>query len=128
MSMLKKMCSTLPCRNAHVTSRYHWSPWAIGGAARAPRKKISLNGCVKLPDWTTCARKTRTLIPISAFVTMKSVPTLVYERALTAAFFAPVGCPAHSGHLIPTDANTMQSVQIGRPQFEHVIAVSFDGC
>ncbi len=65
---------------------------------------------------------------MSAFVTMKSVPAPVNERARTAAFFAPVGVPAHSGHLIPTAANTMHSVQIGRPQFEHVTAVSWFGC
>src|SRR4029079_11608590 len=35
--------------------------------------------------------------------------------------------PAHSGHLIPTGAKTMQSVQIGRPQLEHVTAVSLRG-
>src|SRR6186997_1500143 len=120
MSMLKKMCSTLPCRNALVTSLYH-SPCATGGAASAPRKKISLKGCVKLPDCTTWARKTRTLIPIRVFVTRKSVLVKANDCARTAAFLAPVGLPAHSGHLIPTDAKTMHSVQIGRPQFEHVM-------
>ena len=110
-----------------MTSRYH-SPCATGGAASAPRKKISLKGCVKLPDCTTWARKTRTLIPIRVFVTRKSVLVTANDCARTAAFFAPVGLPAHSGHLIPTDAKTMHSVQIGRPQFEHVMAVSFDGC
>jgi len=50
------------------------------------------------------------------------------DCARTAAFFTAAGLPAHSGHLIPTGAKTMHSVQIGRPQFEHVMAVSFDGC
>ena len=66
---------------------------------------------------------------MSVFVTRKSVLTPVKEReARTAAFFAPVGAPAHSGHLIPTAAKTMHSGQIGRPQLEHVTAVSFRGC
>ena len=80
-----------------------------------------------LPACTTWARKTTTLAARSTFVTMKSVPTLLKERARTAAFFAPVGVPAHSGHLIPTGAKTMHSGQIGRPQFEHVTAVSLRG-
>ena len=90
--------------------------------------KSSPNGFVRLPDCTTWARKTKTLTAMSTFVTMKSVPATAKERwARTAAFFAPVGMPAHSGHLIPTGAKTMQSVQIGRPQLEHVTAVSLRG-
>ena len=49
------------------------------------------------------------------------------RRARIAAFFAPVGRAAHSGHLIPTGAKTMHSVQIGRPQFEQLTAVSLRG-
>jgi hypothetical protein len=41
--------------------------------------------------------------------------------------FSAVGCPAHSGHLMPTALKTMQSVQIGRPQLEQLTAVSFRG-
>jgi len=52
---------------------------------------------------------------------------IAIAKARTAAFLAPVGTPAHSGHLIPTGAKTMQSVQIGRPQLEHVTAVSLRG-
>src|SRR4026208_653070 len=90
--------------------------------------KSSPNGFVRLPDCTTWARKTKTFTAMSTFVTMKSVPATERERrAGTAALLAPVGTPAHSGHLIPTGAKTMQSVQIGRPQLEHVMAGSFEG-
>ena len=63
----------------------------------------------------------------STLVTTKSVPVPAKERARTVARLPPLGSPAHSGHLIPTGVNTMHSGQIGRPQFEHVTAVSFLG-
>ena len=80
-----------------------------------------------LPDPDACARYTITLMTMSAFVTMN--PALVPAAVLTfvVAFFAPAGVPAHSGHLIPTALKTMQSVQIGRPQFEQLTAVSARG-
>ena len=49
-------------------------------------------------------------------------------RCAVARVFTPVGTPAHSGHLIPTAVCTMQSVQIGRRQFEHATYVSRPGC
>jgi hypothetical protein len=58
---------------------------------------------------------------------MSPVPWLAAVLTLVAVFFAPVGVPAHSGHLIPTALKTMQSVQIGRPQFEQLTAVSARG-
>ncbi len=64
-------------------------------------------------------RNTSTFSPISVFVTIAPVPTPTARRAPVVAFFTPVGTPAHSGHLIPTAVCTMQSVQIGRRQFEH---------
>ncbi len=80
------------------------------------------------PDWPIWATKTITMRPISAFVTTGPCSAPALDRTRFAAFFAPVGCPAHSGHLIPTEANTMQSVQIGRPQLEQETAVSLRGC
>jgi len=66
----------------------------------------------------------RTLTPTSVFVTTAPVPTEARRWMRPAAFFAPVGCPAHSGHLIPTEAKFMQSGQIGRPHVEQLTAVS----
>jgi hypothetical protein len=40
-------------------------------------------------------------------------------------FFAPV--EVHSGHCQPTDAETMQSVQIGRSQRAHTTDAAFSG-
>ena len=48
-------------------------------------------------------RKTATLIPISVLVTSAPVPAPTRPIRLVAAL-APVGWPAHSGHLIPTGA------------------------
>ena len=48
-------------------------------------------------------RKTATLIPIRVFVTNAPVP-LPTRLSLRVAAFAPVGWPAHSGHLMPTGA------------------------
>ena len=45
-----------------------------------------------------------TLIPISDFVTSAPVPMLAARPTRWVAARAPVGCPAHSGHLIPTAA------------------------
>jgi hypothetical protein len=41
--------------------------------------------------------------------------------------FTGVFCRAHSGQRIPTAVVVMQSVQIGRPQFEHETPVSREG-
>ena len=68
------------------------------------------------------------MIPISVFVTSAPVPMLAARPTRWVAARGPVGCPAHSGHLIPTAAYTMQSGQIGRPQFEQLTAVSLPGC
>jgi hypothetical protein len=67
-------------------------------------------------------------MPMSAFVASAPRPTAADVRAREVARFTPVGWPAHSGHLIPTAAKTMQSVQIGRPQLEQATAVSVLGC
>ena len=90
--------------------------------------KISLKGCVRLPDCDDRVRKTSDVDPDQRLRDEEVRAVTANDRARTAAFVAPVGLPAHSGHLIPTDAKTMHSGQIGRPQFEHVMAVSFDGC
>ena len=72
----------------------------------------------------------RTVPPVSRPSTPKKITVPMFESVFLPAWlaaFAPVGWPAHSGHLIPTAAKTMHSGQIGRPQFEHVTAVSLRG-
>ena len=71
---------------------------------------------VKLPS----VRNTTTLIAISAIVTSG-------RRCVLRSVFTCVFCRAHSGQRIPTGVVVMQSVQIGRPQFEHETPVSREG-
>jgi hypothetical protein len=68
------------------------------------------------------------LVAISVFVTSAHVPVRAARPTRWVAAWAPLGRPAQSGHLIPTGAYTMQSVQIGRPQLEQLTAVSRPGC
>ena len=49
------------------------------------------------------------------------------RRTAFRSVFTCVFCRAHSGQRMPTGVVVMQSVQIGRPQFEHETPVSREG-
>jgi hypothetical protein len=51
----------------------------------------------------------------------------VPARSAALALRTPLRRPAHSGQRIPTGVATMQSGQIGRPQFEQATFVSRPG-
>ena len=86
-----------------MISRYH-SPSETAKPFRAHRL---MNDCAGSKPPEPCAieiRKTATLMPISVLVTSAPVPAPATRPILRVAAFAPVGWPAHSGHLIPTGA------------------------
>jgi hypothetical protein len=82
--------------------RYH-SPWETSNPFSAQRL---MKDCAGWKPPEPCAiemRKTATLTPMRVFVTRAPVPAPTRPIRRVAAL-APVGWPAHSGHLIPTGA------------------------
>ncbi len=121
--MLNARCRIPACRKAAVTIRYG-SPSATPAANNPPSATIlPPPETAFVPPPTASTTKAATQRPIRVKVAGASEPPGRPTELRTC-----VRWRAHSGQRMPTGVVVMQSVQIGRPQFEQETFVSRSGC